>query len=214
MSRFVPSQSTNSQSSSFVSCLNLLIPIPEYAAASSNVRLLFSQIGTSFIKVLLFFKYNKTPNRRTISCAHLRPRIFRLRYAHFIYGRAPQGYYRTLSAKPVSPPAAIQVFKVQRESKLYLAFSPINTETFLKILHFKIKKHLALSADYPGNPKKARRFASVQRKRNPILKTQFLHLNPHGKTQHRRREFSSVKQYTKPVGNCKSRKIAAGGANV
>ena len=69
---------------------------------------------------------------------------------YFIYGRAPQGYHRTLSAKPVSPPAAIQVFKVQRESKLYLAFSPINTETFLKILHFKIKKHLALSADYPG----------------------------------------------------------------
>ena len=97
-----------------------------------------------------FSKYNKTPNRRTISCAHLRPRIFRLRYAHFIYGRAPQGYYRTLSAKPVSLPAAIQVFKVQRESKLYLAFSPINTETFLKILHFKIKKCLALSADYPG----------------------------------------------------------------
>lgn len=56
MSRFVPSQSTNSQSSSFVSCLNLLIPIPEYAAASSNVRLLFSQIGTSFIKVLLFLQ--------------------------------------------------------------------------------------------------------------------------------------------------------------
>lgn len=167
MSRFVPSQSTNSQSSSFVSCLNLLIPIPEYAAASSNVRLLFSQIGTSFIKVLLFFsKYNKTPNRRTISCAHLRPRIFRLRYAHFIYGRAPQGYYRTLSAKPVSPPAAIQVFKVQRKNKLYLAFSPINTEIFLKILHFKIKKHLALSADYPGIQKGKALCVCVKKKKS------------------------------------------------
>ena len=48
---FVPIHNTNSQSSLSESNLSLFIPMPEYAAASSKVKLLFSQIGTSFIKL-------------------------------------------------------------------------------------------------------------------------------------------------------------------
>ena len=47
--RLLPTHKTNWQFCSLVRSRSLLIPIPEYAAASSKVKLLFSQIGTSFI---------------------------------------------------------------------------------------------------------------------------------------------------------------------
>ena len=46
--RLEPTQSTKGQDSLLDNFRNLLIPIPEYAAASSSVKLLFSQIGTSY----------------------------------------------------------------------------------------------------------------------------------------------------------------------
>lgn len=47
--RLFPTHKTNRQFWSFVRSRSLLIPIPEYAAASSNVKLLFSHTGTDFI---------------------------------------------------------------------------------------------------------------------------------------------------------------------
>lgn len=49
INRFVPFHRTKSQFSSFEISRSLLIPIPVYAAASSNVRLLFSQTGISIL---------------------------------------------------------------------------------------------------------------------------------------------------------------------
>ena len=53
ISRFEPIQRTNGQLSLSDIFLSLLIPIPEYAAASSNVRLLFSHTGTSIMGNIL-----------------------------------------------------------------------------------------------------------------------------------------------------------------
>lgn len=52
--RFVPFHRTKEHCSDSVSFRSLLMPIPEYAAASSKVRLLFSQIGISLLKKLSF----------------------------------------------------------------------------------------------------------------------------------------------------------------
>ena len=50
--RLEPTQSTKGQDSLLDNFRNLLIPIPEYAAASSRVKLLFSQIGISYFNGL------------------------------------------------------------------------------------------------------------------------------------------------------------------
>ena len=56
--RFEPTQSTKGQDSLSDSFRSLLIPIPEYAAASSRVKLLFSQIGTSYFNRLALLSAN------------------------------------------------------------------------------------------------------------------------------------------------------------
>ena len=56
--RLEPTQSTKGQDSLLDSFRNLLIPIPEYAAASSSVKLLFSQIGTSYFNGLALLSAN------------------------------------------------------------------------------------------------------------------------------------------------------------
>ena len=50
--RLEPTHSTKGQDSLSDSFRSLLIPIPEYAAASSRVKLLFSQMGTSYFNRL------------------------------------------------------------------------------------------------------------------------------------------------------------------
>lgn len=52
ISLLLPTQSTKLQFLSLVISRSLPVPMPEYAAASSNVKFAFSQIGISFIQCL------------------------------------------------------------------------------------------------------------------------------------------------------------------
>ena len=52
ISRLLPTQRTKLQFLSLVISRSLPVPMPEYAAASSNVKFAFSQIGISFIQSL------------------------------------------------------------------------------------------------------------------------------------------------------------------
>lgn len=108
ISLLVPTHNTNSQLSSLVSFRSLFIPIPEYDAASSSVRLVFSQIGTfstMYYLLSLLNDCNAASNHRTSSYA-LSTMYFQAdAMHHLIRGHAPQ-HHGILSADPVSLPTA------------------------------------------------------------------------------------------------------------